>query len=58
VCEVPCSFIIDGTGGHIVGDVGVYLGDLEVYRKDPGMRQASWWQLRLVGSSLDYLLAA
>jgi len=28
--QVGCTFMIDGTGGYIVGDVAVYLGDLEV----------------------------
>ena len=38
VPQVKCFFIIDATGGHIHGDVGLYLGDLEVYRRDPGAR--------------------
>jgi len=37
-CQVGCTFIIDTTGGHIEGDIGLYLGDLEVYRRDPGKR--------------------
>ena len=30
---------MDGTGGQIAGDVGLYLGDLEVYIRQPGTRQ-------------------
>jgi len=38
LCQVGCTFMMDPSGGLIVGDVGVYLGDLEVYRRDPGGR--------------------